>query len=237
MIDSPVLVLNQNYQPLNVCNAKRALVLLGLGKAELMANGRGEIHTVSRSFLVPSVIRLFHMVSRPLMHRRLSRRSIFPPRRVQVPVLRPRDAHPDTGPHHPAVKGRRALVGERGQRLHTLQPPQGRPAAVGCEDEARTEARSPAPPTRTPFSTTGRSWTSGVSSYPGSASRSPVRPVVHYDERLRGAPEVRVEHLGRRDRHLRLVQPLVRVYNDPFSRPPCRVRPRRSTGYGPVRRT
>ena len=77
MIDSPVLVLNQNYQPLNVCNAKRALVLLGLGKAELMANGRGEIHTVSRSFLVPSVIRLFHMVSRPLMHRRLSRRSIF----------------------------------------------------------------------------------------------------------------------------------------------------------------
>ena len=36
MIDSPVLVLNQNYQPLNVCNAKRALVLLGLGKFPLL---------------------------------------------------------------------------------------------------------------------------------------------------------------------------------------------------------
>ena len=77
MIDCPVLVLNQNYQPLNVCNARRALVLLGLGKAEMMANSRGEIHTASRSFIVLSVIRLFHMVSRLLMQRRLSRRSVF----------------------------------------------------------------------------------------------------------------------------------------------------------------
>ena len=77
MIDSPVLVLNQNYQPLNVCNAKRAIVLLGMDKAELMADGRGEIRTVTRSFIVPSVIRLFYMVKRPLMQRRLSRRSVF----------------------------------------------------------------------------------------------------------------------------------------------------------------
>ena len=43
---APVLVLNQNYQPFNVCNARRAFVLLGLGKAELMANGRGDIDLV-----------------------------------------------------------------------------------------------------------------------------------------------------------------------------------------------
>ena len=34
MVNSPVLVLNQNYEPLNVCRARRAVVLLWRGKAE-----------------------------------------------------------------------------------------------------------------------------------------------------------------------------------------------------------
>jgi 5-methylcytosine-specific restriction endonuclease McrA len=77
LTNAPVLVLNQNYQPFNVCNARRAFVLLGLGKAELMANGRGDIRSVSMVFPVPSVIRLVYMVKRPLLRRRLSRRAIF----------------------------------------------------------------------------------------------------------------------------------------------------------------
>jgi len=77
LTDAPVLVLNQNYQPFNVCNARRAFVLLGLGKAELLANGRGDIRSVSMVFPVPSVIRLVYMVKRPLLRRRLSRRAIF----------------------------------------------------------------------------------------------------------------------------------------------------------------
>ena len=77
MIHAPVLVLNQNYQPLNICNVRRAMVLVGLGKAELMANGRGDIRTVSTSFAVPSVIRLVYMVKQPIIRRRLSRRAIF----------------------------------------------------------------------------------------------------------------------------------------------------------------
>ena len=77
MIQAPVLVLNQNYQPLNVCNVRRALVLLDREKAELMENGRGHVNTVSRPFPVPSVIRLYHMVKRPLVRRRLSRRAVF----------------------------------------------------------------------------------------------------------------------------------------------------------------
>ena len=77
LIDAPVLVLNQNYQPLNVCNARRAFVLLDLGKAELTTNGRGYVRSVSRNFVVPSVIRLVYMVKRPLMERRLSRRAVF----------------------------------------------------------------------------------------------------------------------------------------------------------------
>ncbi len=77
MIHAPVLVLNQNYQPLNICNVRRAMVLVGLGKAELMANGRGDIRTVSARFAVPSVIRLVYMVKQPIIRRRLSRRAIF----------------------------------------------------------------------------------------------------------------------------------------------------------------
>jgi len=77
LLNSPVLVLNQNYVPLNVCNVRRAVILLGRGKAELLENGRGEIQTVRQSFPIPSVIRLFYMVKRPLMNRKLSRRAVF----------------------------------------------------------------------------------------------------------------------------------------------------------------
>lgn len=77
MINSPVLILNQNYQPLNICNARRAIVLLDRGKAELLENGRGYIRTITQMFPIPSVIRLEYMVKRPFMRRRLSRRAIF----------------------------------------------------------------------------------------------------------------------------------------------------------------
>ena len=77
VLNEPVLVLNQNYQPLNVCNVKRAFVLVSRGTAELMVNGRGYIHSVSEVFALPSVIRLHHMVKRPIVQRRLSRRAVF----------------------------------------------------------------------------------------------------------------------------------------------------------------
>ncbi|SVA76130.1 uncharacterized protein METZ01_LOCUS128984, partial [marine metagenome] len=57
-IESPVLVLNQNYQPLNICSARRALVLMGRGKAELIINGRGNVRSASAIFPLPSVVRL-----------------------------------------------------------------------------------------------------------------------------------------------------------------------------------
>ena len=46
-LNRAVLVLNQNYEPLNVCNFRRAIVLLLKGKAETLENGRGEIRTAS----------------------------------------------------------------------------------------------------------------------------------------------------------------------------------------------
>ena len=76
-LHSSVLLLNLNYEPLSVSNVRRALALLTRGVAELLENGRGEVHTSSRSFPIPSVIRLGHMVRRPFLQRRLSRREVF----------------------------------------------------------------------------------------------------------------------------------------------------------------
>jgi len=45
----PVLVLNANFEPIHVCNIRRAIGLVLGGKASLVLNGRGVIRTVSRS--------------------------------------------------------------------------------------------------------------------------------------------------------------------------------------------
>jgi len=76
-MDLPVLVLNGNYEPINVCNTKRAMGLILAGKAQVLENGRGVIHTVSRTFERPSVIRLVYMVHRPRPRVRLCKREIL----------------------------------------------------------------------------------------------------------------------------------------------------------------
>ena len=72
-----VLLLNQNYEPLNVCHARRAIVLLDKGKAEMLENGQGHVRTENKTFDLPSVIRLMYHVRRPLPMRRLTRREAF----------------------------------------------------------------------------------------------------------------------------------------------------------------
>ena len=61
----PVLVLNANYEPLNVCSTRRAIGLYLSGKAEMLLDGRGYIQTIRQRFPRPSVIRLGYMVRRP----------------------------------------------------------------------------------------------------------------------------------------------------------------------------
>ena len=77
MADAAVLVLNQNYQPLNVCNARRAFVLVDRGKAEVLEHGEGGMRTPSRFFQRPSVIRMIYFIKRPRPQMRLSRREVF----------------------------------------------------------------------------------------------------------------------------------------------------------------
>ena len=77
ILNSTVLLLNQNYEPLNICTVRRAVSLLGRGKATLLENGRGELRTPSRTIPIPSVIRLDYLVRRPFLRQRLSRREVF----------------------------------------------------------------------------------------------------------------------------------------------------------------
>jgi 5-methylcytosine-specific restriction endonuclease McrA len=73
----PVLVLNANFEPINVCSTRRAIGLILNGKATLVLNGRGEIKTVSQVFPRPSIIRLGLMVRRPRQRVRLTKREIL----------------------------------------------------------------------------------------------------------------------------------------------------------------
>jgi 5-methylcytosine-specific restriction endonuclease McrA len=76
-MNAPVLVLNANFEPLNVCNTRRALCLLVAGKAEMLLNGRGYVRTVRLTIPRPSIIRLGYMVRRPRPRVRLTKREIF----------------------------------------------------------------------------------------------------------------------------------------------------------------
>ena len=73
----PVLVLNANFEPINVCNTRRAIGLILGGKADLVLNGRGEIHTISVTYPRPSIIRLEKMIRRPRMTVRLTKREVL----------------------------------------------------------------------------------------------------------------------------------------------------------------
>lgn len=77
MINYPVLVLNQSFEPLTLCRARRAVVLVFQGKAEMLEDGLGYIHTISETIPMPSVIRLARLIKRPRRERKMSRFEIF----------------------------------------------------------------------------------------------------------------------------------------------------------------
>ena len=77
MLNAPVLVLNQNYEPLNVCDIRRAFNLLGAEKAELLERNHQVIRTPTLAIPAPSVIRLVYLVRRPRPRVKLSRREVF----------------------------------------------------------------------------------------------------------------------------------------------------------------
>ncbi len=77
-MDSHVLVLNQDYQPLSICSVQRSIKLLFLEKAELLHDDpHRKIRTVDDEFIYPSVIRLRRFIRLPYHRIVLSRRNVM----------------------------------------------------------------------------------------------------------------------------------------------------------------
>jgi 5-methylcytosine-specific restriction endonuclease McrA len=72
-----VLVLNSNYEPLNVCTMRRAIALLLLGKADVLEHRTMPIATTRGFYDAPSVLRMRYQVRRPMPQLRLSRHSVL----------------------------------------------------------------------------------------------------------------------------------------------------------------
>jgi 5-methylcytosine-specific restriction endonuclease McrA len=76
-----VLVLNSDYEPLNVCNVRRAICLVYKGKAEVLHEESPRedppCEGPALRSAMPSVVKLRHHVKRPLPELRVSRRSVF----------------------------------------------------------------------------------------------------------------------------------------------------------------
>src|SRR6202142_4482863 len=76
-LQKPVLVLNASYEPINICAARRALVLVLKGVASAEELSSHAVHSARRAVTVPSVIRLLEYRRIPHQTRALSRKNIL----------------------------------------------------------------------------------------------------------------------------------------------------------------
>src|ERR1700757_5502787 len=73
----PVLVLNASYEPINICGARRALVLVLKGVARTEEEQGSILHSHKMTIQMPSVIRLLEYRRIPHQTRALSRKNIL----------------------------------------------------------------------------------------------------------------------------------------------------------------
>jgi 5-methylcytosine-specific restriction endonuclease McrA len=73
----PVLVLNASYEPINICAARRALVLVLKGVATAEEQHAHTLHAARLQMPLPSVIRLLEYRRIPHQTRALSRKNIL----------------------------------------------------------------------------------------------------------------------------------------------------------------
>jgi 5-methylcytosine-specific restriction endonuclease McrA len=74
---TPVLVLNASYEPINICGARRALVLVLKGVARTEEEQGELLHAARMKMPMPSVIRLLEYRRIPHQTRALSRKNIL----------------------------------------------------------------------------------------------------------------------------------------------------------------
>src|SRR5579871_3881106 len=76
-MQTPVLVLNASYEPINICGARRALVLVLKGVARTEEEQGTTLHSHRAVMQMPSVIRLLEYRRIPHQTRALSRKNIL----------------------------------------------------------------------------------------------------------------------------------------------------------------
>jgi hypothetical protein len=76
-LNRSVLVLNQNYEPISICNVKKAVILIYLGKAEIVERLNFEIRAISFSMPFPSVVRLQVYIYKPYIQVVLNRKNVI----------------------------------------------------------------------------------------------------------------------------------------------------------------
>src|SRR5277367_1688255 len=77
VLHAPVLVLNASYEPINVCAARRAIVLVLKGVAMTEEENGHFLHAARLAMRLPSVIRLLEYRRIPHQTRALSRKNIL----------------------------------------------------------------------------------------------------------------------------------------------------------------
>jgi len=76
-MNTQVLLLNQSYEPLQICNMRRAIILIFLGKAHSVEQFDDEIRSVSYSMKMPAVIRIYNYINLPRNSIVLTRKNIL----------------------------------------------------------------------------------------------------------------------------------------------------------------
>src|SRR5271163_319599 len=76
-LQRPVLVLNASYEPINICGARRALILVLKGVARTEEEQGAILHAALLRIPMPSVIRLLEYRRIPHQTRALSRKNIL----------------------------------------------------------------------------------------------------------------------------------------------------------------
>lgn len=77
MLNSSVLLLNHNYEPLTVCSAKKAIVLIFLGKAEAIEVDSYLVRSINYQLPLPIVIRLLKYARAPRRRIVLNRKNLL----------------------------------------------------------------------------------------------------------------------------------------------------------------
>ena len=139
-LHAPVLVLNASYEPINVCAARRALVLVLKGVAMTEEENGHFLHAARLAVRLPSVIRLLEYRRIPHQIARSVAKEHPVARSKHLSVLRgnPACRRFNPRPRHAALPGWQFVLGKSRGLLPYLQPPQGQSFSSRSWDEIAT---------------------------------------------------------------------------------------------------